>query len=691
MISLIKKSNKYLISNNSLNLINRFTTTTTSINSNNNNEIIKSNKFINIYRSNLFIPFQNDQKIGSDMLESQLLMQKGGLIRRLSAGTYSTLPFAQKVMENIIKIIDEEMEKVGGQKMAMPKMLPRELWDKTGRWDSAGDDLIKLKDRKGEEYCLAPTHEEVITTIVANESLANSCFPIKLYQIGEKYRDEVRPRFGLLRGREFTMKDMYSFDTSKEAAEVTYYQVKQAYHNILERLELPYACVEADSGNIGGNMSHEFQVLANVGEDSLIYCKNCNYHANIEKAKGLPSTLIKKLKKQKSILKKQINQNIENNNINNNNNNEEINKQIKEIENKIKTFNNIKLSIMKITTLPSNSDKEIEEIAFIINRVNDNFNHYSIKPNYNDIKQTQVLSPEEYKKYRSIIMKKIENDNNNNNDNDDNNNNNNNNNEKLSFEEIIKHKLFIDGSVQLDDISIYKPLKSLLKKLLKRNLSRDDQLISSMDRGQNFREAVKGDLCVQSDCDGESLLDTKRGIEVGHIFYLGTKYSSKLGANYTGPGQQKIPLEMGCFGIGVSRLLATIVETFSKEESGFVWPQQVAPYQIIIVPKHLKSQLSLAESISQQLQTEIPSLKSRIIIEDRPKTHFGQKVLESKFMGIPYFLVIDNNNNKSIDEVGSESSPTTKVDTFKIEYKSESPTLIPNQLDLINYFKNKFN
>ncbi|EAL69339.1 prolyl-tRNA synthetase [Dictyostelium discoideum AX4] len=674
MISLIKKSNKNLISNTSLNLINRFTTTTPTptTSTSNNNEIIKSNKFINIFRSNLFIPFQNDQKIGSDMLESQLLMQKGGLIRRLSAGTYSTLPLAQKVMENIIKIIDEEMEKVGGQKMSMPKMLPRELWEKTGRWDSAGDDLIKLKDRKGEEYCLAPTHEEVITTIVANESLSNSSFPIKLYQIGEKYRDEVRPRFGLLRGREFTMKDMYSFDTSKEAAEITYYQVKQAYHNILERLELPYACVEADSGNIGGNMSHEFQVLANVGEDSLIYCKNCNYHANIEKAKGLPSTNIKNLKKQKSILNKQINQEINNNNTNDN---QEINIKIKEIENEIKNFKNIKLSIMKITTLPSNSDKEIEEIALIINKLNDNFNQYSIKPNYNDIKQTQVLSPEEYKKYRSIIMKGIESKNVDNNSD-----------KLLSFEEIIKHKLFIDGSVEFDEESIYKPLKSLLKKLLKRDLSRKDDLILSMNRGQNFREAIKGDLCVQPVCDGKSLLDTKRGIEVGHIFYLGTKYSSKLGAYYTGAAQQRIPLEMGCFGIGVSRLLATIVETFSKEETGFIWPQQVAPYQIIIVPKHLKSQLSLAESVSEQLQTEIPYLKSRIIIEDRSKAHFAQKVLESKFMGIPYFLVIDN-NNKSI-ELGESS---TKVNSFKIEYKSETPTLIQNQFDLINYFKNKFN
>ncbi|EGC39475.1 hypothetical protein DICPUDRAFT_74994 [Dictyostelium purpureum] len=602
----INKNFKILKNSNNV-IISSFTTSTPTQNNNNN---VKRNKYINVFRSKMFIPFQ-DQKMETDLIESQLLMQKGGLIRKLAVGSYSTLPFAQKALENLIKVIDEEMEQVGGQKMTMPKMIPKELWDKTGRWDAFGKDLIKLKDRRENEYCMGPTHEEVVTSIVGNEKLPFNNFPIKLYQIGEKFRDEIRPRFGLLRGKEFLMKDMYSFDVTKEDAEKTYYQVKQAYHNILDRLELPYACVEADSGNIGGNMSHEFQVVTKAGEDKLIHCSNCGYHANIEKAVGLKS-------------KENIND----------------------------TFD----PIFNIVRIETNQKKNNKHIAIVVNDSQDTFNHYSIKKHYNNIKSIEPITKNQY---TDLLSKH---------------------NSKENGE--LNYQIFVDTNASKPFSKNQDALLEQIKSEFSINLNKDHKIIDS----DILIEAKEGDICAQESCNGSSKLGIKKGIEVGHIFYLGNKYSSSFNATSCKNNIVK-DLEMGCFGIGVSRLLAASVEALSKsgkEIDGTVtkdkitFPKEITPYHIIIVPKKESLQKD-AEEISQQLQQQIPELKGRIIIDDRHDANVGHKIFESKFLGIPYLLVLNIDKSKQTN--------------YKVEYdygqiKEENNYL--NQPDTLDYFKNKF-
>eukprot|EP01132_Coremiostelium_polycephalum_P000872 gene872-1091_t len=510
---------------------------------------------------------QSNQALGTDMLKSQLLMQQAGLIRRVSLGTFINLPFAYKAIENLVKIIDEEMQNIGGQKLTMPKLLPKDLWQKTGRWESSGDDLFKLKDRKDDDYCLAPTHEEIITDLIANETMPNSMYSLRLYQIGDKYRDEIRPRFGLLRGREFMMKDLYSFDKTVEEAISTYMDCKQAYHNIFDRLEVPYTCVEADSGNIGGALSHEFQVLTDVGEDTLIECTNCGYHANIEKAVGLPMVAQK-----------------DNGSIH-------------------KTY------IRVVTNSPKTGT---EHLAIVTTNSQDTVNPYSIKPHFKDISTVTVLTKEQYEKHVQLCQQ--------------------------SKKSITFHNL-VDSSSGVNTIE------------------GESKLIHG-----NFREVKIGDKCIQEKCNGTSTLTSRKGIEVGHIFYLGTKYSETLSARVKNQESKLVPLEMGCYGIGVSRLLATIIES-KRDDDGLVWPKEIAPYQLILVPKATEKKpepLSDALKLYEEIIESIPSLKGKIVVDDRLKLSLGAKLKEATFLGFPYTIIVGGNNNNNNTTTSSEENASKR-------------------------------
>ncbi|KYQ90699.1 prolyl-tRNA synthetase [Tieghemostelium lacteum] len=546
-----------------------------------------------IYRSKLFIPIQKDQKLQSDQIKSQLLMQKGGMIRKASVGIYMNLPFGYRVLENISRVIDQEMQAIGGQKLSMPVLLSKQLWDKTGRWESSGDDLIKLKDRKEDEYCLAPTHEEIFTDLIAQETMANSIFPLKLYQIGEKFRDEIRPRFGLLRGKEFLMKDMYSFDLTVEDASKTYYQVKDAYHRIFNRLELNYACVEADSGNIGGSLSHEFQVLSQVGEDTLMNCNACGYHSNIEKAKSTSPR---------------------------------VSTQVKEI---YSTF-------FKITT---NENHQFLLIALVNKK--DEVNQFSFKQALPGI---SIKSCDQLTNINSLPI--------------------------ISGGDI---KVLKDDSIKIsneDILDILNTKYSTMMNSIKSTVPVLEGLI---------RCSQVGDFCQQETCKGhQHPITSGKGIEVGHIFYLGTKYSQPLNANIKNEKGDLVPLEMGCYGIGVSRLLATVIETLSDDQ-GYKWPREIAPYQLIILPKYYNQEslpnLQLAEQISDELVKAHPNLVNQIVIDDR-QINLGQKMKEASFLGFPMTLIIgDEKPNKA---------------RFELEFRSDSKKKLElNQNDLINYFKNQ--
>lgn len=327
----------------------------------------------------------------------------------------------------------------------MPKLLPKDVWQRSGRWDIMGDELIRLKDRKGEDYCLSPTHEEIVTQIVANDVSSYRQLPLRIYQIGVKFRDEMRPRFGVIRGREFLMKDMYSFDVDAESAHKTYQEVVDSYHRIMNRVNLPYAVADADSGNIGGSKSHEFHALAEIGEDTLVYCNKCDYSTNVE---------------------------------------------------------------------------------------------------------------------------------------------------KIFDEERLKEP------ITEDDLN---PCDSVIHK-----------------------------------CEHNGKLKIKKGIEIGHCFYLGTKYSEPMGASIT-LNNQTVPIEMGCFGIGVSRIMAALIET-SHDKNGIIWPDSIAPYKAIIIPAP-KMDVSVIQSIYDITQ-KIPYLNDDVVWDDRDNLGFGYKLKEASLIGFPYRIIV---------------------------------------------------
>ncbi|GAM26084.1 hypothetical protein SAMD00019534_092590 [Acytostelium subglobosum LB1] len=515
------------------------------------NQLNNTTTAYRILRSKLFIPMQKDKPTDSEMIKSHLLMEKTGMVRKAALGMYMNLPLAHRVLENLTRIIDEEMMNIGGQKLSMPKLLTKQLWEKTGRWESSGDELIKVKDRRGDEYCLAPTHEEIFTDVIANERLPSSSMPMLLYQIGDKYRDEIRPRFGLLRCREFLMKDMYTFDRTPEEAEATYEIVKGAYHRIFSRLGVKYICVAADSGNIGGSLSHEFQIITDVGEDDVITCSSCDYAANVEKADGIAHV-------------------------------------------KYDPTCSIVQSLAKVK-----SNEGALAIASVWTAAADKANLYSVKPYFKDIGVFEEITKEQM----------------------------------LALDPSVPVQTFIDESI--------KGNQKLLHNVFKNNLP-DDAITG------RFRSATSGDLCVQPSCNGGTFIK-KRGIEVGHIFYLGTKYSKPLNAEYRNKNGESVPMEMGCYGIGVSRLMAALIESHHTEEQGIVWPLQLAPYKAIILPNANKANdtnLHRATYLYDILMRE-PLLRNQIFIDDRLDVQFPRRIKEATLIGVPYLIFIRPNKHQN--------------------------------------------
>jgi prolyl-tRNA synthetase len=503
-------------------------------------------------------------------------------VKKLASGIYSYLPLGLRTLSKITKIIDEEMESVGGQKLNMPKMLPRELWEKTGRWNDMGSELIRLKDRKGEDFCLAPTHEEIVTQIAASGVSSHKQLPLRLYQIGDKYRDEARPRFGLLRAREFIMKDMYSFDVTQAEAMVTYEEVRGAYNRIMTRLQIPYAIAEADSGNIGGNLSHEFHALTAVGEDSLLCCSSSQYHANVEKAKS-------------------------------------------------KTVAKIDLSMLPPSltskSLPLN---DITALRSLLDHLSDSQVNPTMRAAYfsdpaNPGLAVIALTDASYESNPFLVKGLF----------------------KLGadfthgplnkeaiegFMAASQKKLVLDKAFGADELE--PESKTWVSTLQTIFISAGAEL-----EMEHVKLVKVGDPCNCNtpNCLGGHPLEERKGIEVGHLFYLGTKYSKPMKANVassSGTG----PIEMGCYGIGVSRLLAVAVET-SNDSKGIIWPRSIAPYRVMVIA--MKQTAQDGESVFDALN-QIPSLNGEVMLDDRYATSVGYRLKESEFIGIPYAVVLGN-------------------------------------------------
>eukprot|EP00002_Diphylleia_rotans_P027814 TRINITY_DN5593_c0_g1_i6.p1 TRINITY_DN5593_c0_g1~~TRINITY_DN5593_c0_g1_i6.p1 ORF type:complete len:545 (-),score=101.79 TRINITY_DN5593_c0_g1_i6:113-1747(-) len=512
--------------------------------------------------SKLFAPTLRENPSDAHVASHALLL-RAGFIRQTGAGIYTYLPLAQRVLGKISQIIDACMSEIDGQKVTMPLFVPASHWKKSGRWDDAGPELIRVKDRNDGDYCLSPTHEEIVTDLVANDISSHKQLPLKIYQIGTKFRDEARPRFGLLRGREFIMKDMYSFHVDKQDAEKAYAQVSGAYHKIFRALGVDYVMVEADNGNMGGSLSHEFHILANVGEDQLFLCNSCNYSANVEKARSEytpsdTSSLVASMLKAESR----------------------------------KDLLKLLLSTQDYganTMTGIQFDRKTFPFAVVMGKHEPNPTKLRVRLG------TMEISPQ------GIPMNQLDS-------------------EQLSeiYESI---PILVDESM-FQGQETRKHADHLQRKF---NLSIAD-----------FRNVKDGDKCPQEGCSGH--LYSKRGIEVGHVFYLGTKYSKSMGALINDPKtNQKIPIEMGCYGIGVSRVMAAVVEN-SHDNDGIVWPMAVAPYRICVIDTLLKEKNDAATVLYDWLDAQ-DFYKGEVLLDDRDKSP-GFKLQDAELIGYPIVVVV---------------------------------------------------
>jgi len=525
--------------------------------------------------SELFCPTLREVPSEAETVSHQLLL-RAGYIRKAGAGIYSYLPLAQRVLRKIETIVREEMDRAGGQELLMPIIQPRELWEQTGRWDVYGDEMFRLVDRHQRHFALGPTHEEIITSLVDNDVHSYRDLPLLLYQIQNKYRDEIRPRFGLMRGREFIMKDLYSFDIDEEGLDISYRKMYDAYHRIFQRLKLQYRVVEADSGAIGGNESHEFVVLADTGESEIVYCENGDYAANVEKAA--------------CVYKDE--------------GNDEAPLEMQKIHTPgMRTIKDLveftgQPEQRHVKTLTYYADGEL--VAAVLRGDRE----------LNEIKLKQVLG------CRELYMA-----------------------DDAAVREACGAGFGSLGPVGLN-IKVYADLEVAGMRNLTCGANEDDYHFINVNPGRDFvpedyvdiRNAVEGDLCPVC---GKPLQAT-RGIEVGHIFKLGTKYSEAMNATVLDQKGQAVPLVMGCYGIGISRTMAASIEQ-NHDENGIIWPMPIAPFQVIIVPVNAKKedQMSTALALYNQLQEQ----GVEVLLDDRDE-RAGVKFKDADLIGIPIRITV---------------------------------------------------
>ncbi len=538
--------------------------------------------------SSLFVQTLREFPSDAEVMSHKLLV-RAGYIRKLTNGVYNYLPLMWRVLKKVENIVREEMDKAGAQELLMPFVQPSELWQESGRWDVYGKELMRLKDRHGREMCLGPTHEEVITSIAREGIRSYKQLPVNLYQIQSKFRDEIRPRFGLLRGREFIMKDAYSFDVDEAGLDKSYEIMAEAYRKIFERCGLETKMVQSDSGAIGGSVSHEFMVLVNeeaennAGENDVFYCTNCGYSANSNHAVSvLPSVQTEGKYFEAKITETPNTHSIE----------------------ELSQFLNIPSSIIckaliyvidgKYVMALIRGDKTVEETK-LMNVFGGNEIRIARNDEIEEIMQNSGLNaiagfigPEGIKGV-----------------------------EIVADETVKELKNFVIGCNQTD------------KHLVGANWGKDIKL---PERIFDIRLVEEGDKCTQCGAD----LKVTKGIEVGNIFKLGTKYSKAMNATFTDKDGQEKPFIMGCYGIGISRTAAAAVERH-HDENGIIWPLAIAPYTVIIVPvsDQDETQMSIAEDMYKKLLAD----NVEVILDDRSE-RAGVKLKDADLIGIPYRITV---------------------------------------------------
>lgn len=509
-------------------------------------------------------------------IDSHKLMLRAGMIRKMAAGIYNYMPIGLKVLKNIEEIVREEMNTAGAQEFLASAVLPAELWQESGRWDVYGDEMFRLKDRNNRDFCLGPTHEEVFTDIARNEIKSYKQLPVNLYQIQTKYRDERRPRFGIMRSREFIMKDAYSFDKDQAGLDVSYDKMHDAYVKIFNRCGIDAKCVEADSGAIGGANSAEFMVKSEVGEDDVVFCSACDYAANIEKAEATPEKAeVEELLEMEKVATPDS-------------------RGIYEVSEflKVSPKKTVKLLMFnvdgKIVGVVVRGDREVNEVKVanaaqasgdIIMASNEEYTKATnCEPGFGGpvgIKVDLLLVDEEVANMYNMI---------------------------LGANETGYH------------------LKNV-------NYGRDFEGVVG-----DFRKIESGEKCPK--CGSEVTI--ARGTEVGHIFKLGTKYSAAMNATFIDENGKNVPFVMGCYGIGVTRTMASIIEQH-HDENGIIWPLSVSPYHVSVIPVNIKDEAQM--KIANKLYDELRKIGVDAILDDRNERP-GVKFKDSELIGIPMRVTV---------------------------------------------------
>ncbi|ERM91032.1 MAG: Proline--tRNA ligase [Caldanaerobacter subterraneus] len=536
-------------------------------------------------------------------IPSHVLMLKAGLMRKLAAGIYVYLPLGKRVLKKVEEIVREEMDREGSQEVLMSALIPAELFKETGRWDVFGPEMFKLKDRNERDFCLGPTHEEVFTDLVRNEVKSYRQLPLILYQIQTKFRDERRPRFGVMRSREFIMKDAYSFDADWEGLDESFNKMYRAYCRIFDRCGLKYLVVEADPGAMGGRDSKEFMVISSVGEAVIAYCDSCGYAANEEKAE----CLIESRDEEMLEIEKVYTPNV---------------KTIEEL------VDFLKISPSKfVKTLIYKAKGKV--VAALVRGDRD----------INETKLLNVLGirEEELELADGPLVEEVTG-------------------AKVGF----AGPLGLKGEVTLVVDSEIPQLRNFIV-----GANETDYHIKNVNYGRDFKgdivadikSVVEGDRCPR--CGAP--LKIARGIEVGHIFKLGTKYSEALGATYTDEEGNEKPIVMGCYGIGINRTVAAIIEQH-HDEKGIIWPMSVAPYHVIVVPVNVsdEEQKQIAEKIYNKLLEE----KLEVLIDDRD-VRAGVKFNDADLIGIPVRVTIGKKVKEGIVEI--KLREREEVEEVKVE------------------------
>ncbi|MGK2907124.1 MAG: proline--tRNA ligase [Desulfuromonadales bacterium] len=521
--------------------------------------------------SQYFLPTLKETPGDAEVISHQL-MARAGMIRKVAAGIYDYLPLGLRVIRKVENIIREEMNRAGAIEILMPAVSPADLWVQSGRWQQYGKELLRLKDRKDTEFCIGPTHEEVVTEIVRGTVNSYRQLPLNLYQIQTKVRDEIRPRFGLMRGREFIMKDAYSFDIDDASADVSYDKMYQAYRRIFKRCGLDFRAVEADSGAIGGSFSHEFMVLAETGEDAIVSCNTCDYAANVEKAElrtPAGATPSPKLPLDK----------VETPNL-------------KSIED-VAAFLKEEPSNMIKTLVVQNDNDEVVAVLLRGDRT------------LNEIKLCNFLGCNHVQLADEAVVQKVTG-------------------APSGFSGPVglSCRILADREVAtMSDFGLGANEENY--HLTGANYGRDFQVEAFVD----LRQATAGDSCPR--CDGR--LEAWRGIEVGHVFKLGTKYSDSMHATVLDDQGRERTLIMGCYGIGVGRAAAASIEQ-NHDANGIVWPMPLAPFQVIVTM--LNPHDEAVSAAGEALYQELVEQGIEVLLDDRDERP-GSKFKDADLLGIP--------------------------------------------------------